>query len=204
MEKHRLDEQIRQTQEKIRAHVRLSRQKNFFAYVLSFMRKASAFRYWQKGLAYFRRFRLIAVSLRIAAAALAFLETGALVILTTAVFLIVLPFLGALMLGVLITALLESRRTDRHLSRVIEGSGVYVLFMSEEPSAFFAQNVASLAEKGIVLIVSPHLILSRGIGQGRFYCTARLECKNVYLIRRYYFFHVKKKLLPLRSTAMLY
>jgi hypothetical protein len=109
-----------------------------------------------------------------------------------------------LMLAILITALLESRRIDRHLSRVIEGKGVYVLFMSEEPSAFFAQNVASLAEKGIVLIVSPHLILSRGIGQGRFYCTARLECKNVYLIRRYYFFHVKKKLLPLRSTAMLY
>lgn len=204
MENHTFDEQIRQTQEKIRAHAHLSRQKSFFAYVWFFVRKASVFRYWQKGLAYFRRFRLIAVSLRIASAVLAFLETGALVILTTAVFLIVLPFLGALMLGILITALLEFRRTDRHLLQLSEGKGVYVLFMTDAPSAFFAQNVASLAKKGIVLIVSPHLILSHGIVKGQFYCTARQECKNVYLIRRYYFFHVKKKLLPLCRTAMLY
>ncbi len=177
----------------------------FFGYACAQFTHTPLYTHWQGLLAYIRKIRAIAITLRILTVILTVLETGALVILTTALFLVILPILGALMLGILITALLESRRTNRLLAGVTRGRSVYVLFMDASSSPFFSAHAQSLAANGgAVLIVSPYWISSKGISHGRFYCTARKEGDGIYLIRRYYFFSLKKNVLSLRTVGYVY
>lgn len=177
-----------------------------YAYLRSCVRGATLYTQWQRLLAYVRRLRLVALLLRVTTMILTVIETGALVLLSTAIFLIVLPILIALMLGVLLTALLESRRTNRLLAKESEGKRVYLLFLPREESLFFLANAQSLSQKEntLVLVVSPYWLSAKGLREGHFYCTAREEAPRLYLIRRYYFFSLQKKVLRERSTVFLY
>ena len=78
---------------------------------------------------------------------------------------------------------------------ILEGREVYVLFLTKHENPFLAQNAKSLAmqENCTVLIVSPYWISGRGLFAARFFCTVRKETENIYLVRRYYLFMLKRK-----------
>lgn len=184
----------------------MARGTGFFKYAWESIRGAAFYGHWIRLLAYFRRLRLVAIILRITAILFTVLQTGALVLLTTVIFLIALPIFVSLMLGILLTALLESRKTNRTLARLLDGKHVYILFATEEPTPFFIANARELASRpsAAVLIVSPFWLSSKGILQRRFYCTARREAEDLYTLRRYYFFTFKKKVLKKTEVAYLY
>lgn len=183
----------------------LTLHRSFFGYAADLLRRAPIALRGRQWLAYLRRFRTLTLIYRTAAAVIAVLETGAFVVLSTALFLIVLPLAGALMLGILLTALLESRRTNRRLRRAFAGRTVCVLFLRETPSPFFAANALDLARRGnAVAVVSPFWISARGLKKGGFYCTVREELPRVFLVRRYYFFAMKKRVLDDTHTAFLF
>ena len=178
----------------------------FFGYAYALFRRGAFYSAWLGVLKQLRRVRLIGLLIRILTFVLSLLQTGAFVLLTTVLLLILLPVGCALMLGILLTALIESGQTNRRLLRELTGKTVYVLFAHDPPSPFLFQNAADLAmrENSAVLIVSPYWIKSVGMKKGRFYCTARQEASRIYLIRRYYFFSLKKHVLPHVSIAYLY
>lgn len=158
-------------------------------------------------LEWLRRFRIAAFLLRAATLIWSVLQAGTAVILSTLVLLIALPLLTSLMLGILLTTLLEARKCNRFLLEKTEGKTVYVLFLPQKNSAFFAANVRDLARdpSRTVILVSPYWISSRGLeGKGYFYCTLRRETESVYLIRRTYFFALRRRVLAKRKTAYLY
>ena len=177
----------------------------FFGYAYDLFTHAPLYTHWQTLLTHIRRFRTVAFLLRILTILVTVLQTGALVVLATALFLVVLPLLAALMLGILLTALLESRRTNRRLQKQAKGKRVCVLFMSNEENAFLEHNAKNLCARGFfVVIVSPYWISSKGLADKRFYCTAREEYRNIVLIRRYYFFSFRKHVLQNSDALYLY
>ena len=178
----------------------------YFGFVYDALSHTPLFAHWQAFLSLLRRFRAVAFLLRILGMIFAIVETGTLVLLTTAVFLVILPLAVALIVGIMITALLESRRTNRQLSRWLNGKRIYVLFLSTRENAFLEQNAGRLSEEDgtAVIVVSPYLVSPRGLRNGRFYCTARREADAVYLIRRYYYFSLRKHVLHGKAVAYLY
>ncbi len=178
---------------------------HFFTYVYHCIVDAPLYERWKAFLAYLRRFRAIAVFLRIVTLFFAVLETGTLVILGTALFLVILPLIGVLMLSVLLTALLESRRSNQKMRRVLAKKRVHVLFLPEGQAEFLRGHASSLAASGdAVILISPYWISSRGLCKRTFYFTMREEAPNLYLIRRYYFFSIKKRVLSDLPTVMFY
>lgn len=178
----------------------------FLKYAWETLRAAAFYEQWLRILSYLRRLRLVALILRLGTILLTVLQTGALVLLTTVLFLIAIPVLIFFTLGILLTALLESRKTNRTLSRLLCGKKVYVLFATDSPTPFFIGNARQLSslKDTAVLIVSPFWLSSKGILRKGFYGTARREAQNIYTLRRYYFFSLQKQVLRHLETAYLY
>ncbi len=178
----------------------------FLSYLWHSFRQNSIWMLWRRGLEWFRRFRLVAILLRTVAFVWGILQTGAMVIFSTLILLVALPLLVALMLGILLTAVLETRRSNRMLLEKTENKNVYVLFLPRERCDFFTANAYDLArnEGHTVIAISPYWISSRGLKKGYFYCTVRREAESLYLVRRFYFFALKRRVLSKRKTAYLY
>ncbi len=184
----------------------MTRHRFFLGYAYDLFRRGAFYTAWQNLLKQLRRIRLIAFLVRVLTVFLSLLQTGALVLLATVLFLILLPIGSSLMLGILLTALIESRQTNRRLRNELANKNVYILFAYDPPSPFLFQNAADLSahKDTAVLIVSPYWISGKGIKKGRFYCTARQEAEGIYLIRRYYFFSLKKHVLPHTKITYIY
>ena len=181
----------------------------FFGHVYALFRNTPLYAHWKRLLSWLRRFRTVTVVLRTVGVIFAILEAGALVVLSTALFLVILPLAVAFMLGILITAAIESVRSNRFMAKKLQRGRACVLFMPHNPGAFFAQNASSLAARGYtVLIVSPYLVLSGGLAKtapkNGFYTTLRRESDGVYLVRRYYFFSLRRHVLANCSVVYVY
>lgn len=202
-ERERLVANIKKESEKNR---KLVFHRFFFGFVYDIFTHTNLYTHWQSFLSLLRRFRTVAFLWRILTIVFTVIETGALVLLTTAVFLVILPLAAALMLGILITALLESRRTNREMKRLLEGKRICILFLSTKENPFLEQNAAMFShrENTAVIVISPYLISPRGLRTGSFYCTARREAENLYLVRRYYYFSFRKHVLRDKQVAYLY
>ncbi len=112
----------------------------------------------------------------------------------------VLPFLlfGAASLSIL--AFTRSRRMNRILARELSGKAVRVFIpprgASLKAGSFFIRNARAMACEGVaVLVVSPYPVSNRGLGGKGGFFTARKESEGLYLIRRHYFFMLRKQVL---------
>lgn len=179
----------------------------FFGYLYARFRSTSLWVQWQRWLSYFRRFRTVTLVWRVLVFVFSVLQTGALVLLSTLLFVFILPLSTVLMLGILITAAIESKRSNRFLQERLAGRRVCILFLPSQESDFFEQHARKLTEEGFcVLVISPYLLSSRGIGGRRrgFYSTLRREAPDLYLVRKYYFFSLQKHVLRALDVAFLY
>lgn len=187
-------------------HRRMAGERSLWRYVLAKIRAGTFFGYCKMVLAWFRRLRFVGVLFRAVTATLTLLETGALFLLGTALFVVLLPALLLGVLGILLVAYCESGRTNRRFAARTEGKPIYLLFLSREAGTYFFCNAKDLAKKegGTVFAVSPYWFSTRGMREGSFYFTARREAQGVYLIRPYYFFSLKRSLLRERNFTVLY
>lgn len=185
---------------------RMGVQNNLWSYLRTTLSYSSLWGLFRRALEWLRRFRLVTQLVRILTLVWSVLQTGATVILFTLLFLIALPLLVALMLGILLTALLETRRSNRLLLTKTEGRQVYVLFLPRAQGSFCAANAYDLSTRQgcTVIAVSPYWISSKGLGEEHFYCTVRREASSLYLIRPFYLFPLKRHVLSKRQTAYLY
>ena len=75
-----------------------------------------------------------------------------------------------------------------------------------EESSFFAGNCLDIASRKncAVLIVSPYYISKKGIGENNFFFSVREESKNVYIVRKYAFFYLRKRILDRSQEQTVY
>ncbi len=189
----------------------LMRNRTLPQYLFNRFRHGALYTELQRLLAYLRRVRMIAYLLRILSLLLTLVETGAVVLLTTALFLILLPAGLAFLMTSFLIAFVQSRKTNRLLRAELEGRTVYVFFGTpitheSDPSDFLARNILDCSQRinCACLWISPYWISSRGLFQKGFYCTARKEAAHLYLVRRYYFFSLKRNVLKKASTVYVF
>lgn len=143
---------------------------------------------------YLRRVRLVQTVLSVVVA----VGTVAAV---AALWLAVLPFLVAGAGGVTVWVAICARRMDSLLERELAGRRVRVLIPSRgralSEGSFFIRSARSMAvEEGVVvLVVSPYLVFRRGLGGKGGFMTARKEGEGLYLLRRHYYFALRRRVL---------
>ena len=186
-------------------HRRFCSYRSFLAYAYDLVRHTRLVALWQRILTLLRRVRLLTVTVRLLALLFSLLQTGTLLLLSTALLLVLLPLLLLAMIVTLTVALFQSGKSNRLLRERTRERPIYVLFPAKECSPFFEGNVRSLAAQGaIVLIVSPYWLSGKGLQRKGFYSTVRREAEGVYLLRRYYFFSLKKHVRALERACYLY
>ena len=186
---------------------RLTRHRSFWSYLCDAVRHTPFRSRWMALLTYFRRVRMVALILRLLSILFAALGTGALVLLGAVLLLVILPVLALAMLTILLIARIRAGKANRCMLKPTEHRRICVFFQSADmANAFLLANARDLIARGYtVILVSPHWISARGVrGRGRFYCTAREEFEHLYLVRRYYFFHLCRHVLVKRSCCYVF
>ena len=184
----------------------LTCQRFFLSYAYRLFTKAPLYTHGKHLFLYIRRLRTIALILRILTLLFTVLQTGALVLLSAALFLVILPILAILMLTVLLGAWIGSGRANKRLSKELKGKKIYILFLTPQKNPFLEGNAKDLASRGdAVVVVSPYTISPKGLsGSKKLYFTAREEFPSVFLIRRYYFFSFRKHVAKKDGIAYLF
>lgn len=179
--------------------------KFFLGYLHGRLKRTPFYVQWQELLTSLRRIRLLARLVGVLGFLFSAVETGTLVILSTALLLVVLPVLLLLMSGILLTARLNARRSNRVLSVLLANKPVVIAFMADPVGGFQEQNLRDLAARDYaVLLISPHWISPRGIRPAPFYLTFRREAEHIYLIRPYYFFRLRKGVLHSKRQIWIF
>lgn len=161
------------------------------------------FLWWSRAWAYARRIRLARTAIFVSTVILAATQTSALFVLISATYLALLPFL---LMGIglcVLISLLHARTVNRRMRTALEGRHIRVLFPSLRSSFdnrtqafFFASARAMAAEPNTaVIVVSPHLLSPKGFGGHRMFVTARREAPHLYLVRNYYYFTLRRRIL---------
>ena len=175
-------------------HARYYRKRSFFRYLLDSFRESSFMRVARQVYLYLRRFRLLQTIIAILLAA------GA----VTAVALVSpLAVLILLLVTILPTAftLWRFHCANQLLRRELRDGRIRILIpmrkQALEPNSFFLRNARAMAaeEKVTVIVVTPYVFSQRGAGRKGAFFTARKDADGLYMVRRHYFFTLRRKVL---------
>ncbi len=143
---------------------------------------------------YLRRLRLIRMVAAIVSAILVAL-------LLSAVFIAVLPFLILFTLSALAAVLFRAEKANRLMKKSLSGKHIRVIIAPDtvtfRDNTFLERSAEAMATAPdtAVLVVTPHLFSSRGLGGKGMFFTVRKEQENLYLIRRAYLFILRRRVL---------
>ena len=168
----------------------IGNRKNAFQDLLRTISGAGIVRLWMEILTYLRRFRTLRLILRVIGWLLRLLQAGTLIVLTTAIFFVILPLLGVTALTASLVALTDWRRSKKRLSAALADSHGCVFFFTAGRMTYRTAQELALRQGVTVLIVSPYWISPRRADgdPGHPYVNLRPESDGVFLIRRYFFF----------------
>ena len=189
--------------EQITATVEQSRRRGFFSDVRATVREARPYRVYQAFLARLRQLRMIGFILKIIGYVFAFLQTGTLFLLTAALFFVILPVAILGSATVLLVARLDMRKSRRRIQPMLTDKRVYVLFAAGE---FGLRSAKEMAEKAdaVCLLISPYWVSPKSPDGGRFYLNLRELAPNVLLLRRYFYFHIRRKRVIGNRVRLIY
>lgn len=189
---------------------RLMSVKYYPRYLIELVKSTSFYNVYMRILAYFRRFRLFSTIFKVLTKIVIWAETSAVFIVSfSAVILIVLPVTGVLFIASLLIALFGSKKANERVADAVNGKKVYVFFGNRRQmkkngaeSSFFYENVRSFASEGSVcLVVSPYFFRKSGFGGEGAYFTERNEYGGVYMVRRNYYFVLRRTVLGAKNGA---
>lgn len=184
-------------------HASLMNSRSYVRYVISLVKSTSVWGVIEKGISHFRKFRLLSAILRTATKIAVLAESGVAFVAWISVSLFTLPFIAVISLASFLVAILKSRTAIKHFEEKLKDRKVYILFASSKQlrknrgrDGFLAKNAEDLALDGsVVFIVSPYSFVRHGVGGSGFYVTAREEKKNIYMVRRNFFFMLRKSVI---------
>ena len=150
-----------------------------------------------------KKFHTVAFIVRLVTLLFSILETGALVLISSAVLLILLPVFALLGMGCILVAALRSGQMNRKMRTLLANQTVYLLFPTAREQQDAKEEARELAKQATVLIVSPDWFSARATKAGHFYFTATQDQPRIFWVRRYYFFSLKREVLSL-CRAVIY
>lgn len=180
-------------------------------YLAALVRQNSLFRLWERLTGYLRRLGLVSVTVRILTYVLLLVQTGTVFFVLLVLFLIALPALAAASFGIYLTARLLGRRDNKKIEALCKDKNIYVFFSTKAQEFsrgnFWKGNLLDLAERQntLVIVVSPYFFSGKGFSEkGRFYLNFRGERDRFILIRKHYFFSLRRHVLSEQNTTLVY
>jgi len=169
------------------------RKGSFLRYLWESVMESAPVRILSNLIHYLRRVRAVQLILTVLAA------LGA-VVTVALVSAAVLPFLLFWTATLAILAYARSRHMNRILRKELSDKTIRVMIPPRGGAfgegSFFIRNARAMAADGVaVLVVSPYPLSSRGLGGKGGFFTARREAEGLYLVRRHYFFMLRKRVL---------
>lgn len=123
-------------------------------------------------------------------------------LLLSAFFLTALPFLILFGLGTLSAVFLRARAANRRLLAALTPSKRVRIVIFPEHITFSDDTFAERSAKAMaeeknttVLVVTPYIWSTKGLGGKGMFFTARMEAPHLYLIRKNYFFILRRRVL---------
>ena len=178
------------------------RKSSFLHYLRGTVAESAPIRLFSKLLAFLRRIRIVQMLFALLSVVIALVA----VVSVSAVVLPILIF-GAVLLWFL--ARLRSRRMNRILQQELtHHRRIRVMIPPQkavfQPNSFFARNARAMAteEDTAILVVTPFLFSRRGLGGRGDFFTARKETEGLYLVRRHYFFLLRRRVLDTLSANL--
>ena len=170
------------------------RKSSFFRYLWDAVTDSAPIAVLTKLMQYFRRIRVAQIVLSVLLAVSAF---TAMAVLSA----VVIPFL--LMGTAILTAAaaFRSHRMNIRLKKALTGKRIRILIppgkSAFSENAFFIRNAREMAQHGevAVIAVSPYLLSTKGLGGRGAYSNARQEADNLFIVRRHYFFTLRRRVL---------
>lgn len=168
--------------------------KTFPRYLIGIVNASTPGRLVRKVTRFFRRVRLVRTAVAIGTAVIT-------AVVLFPMYVVVLPIMLALSGLTAFLSLFFAFRKNRQLRQELDGRHLYVLVATEDVclhhDSFFARNAYRLAHTPgcAVLVVSPHNLRTQGLGGKGLFLTARRECDDLYVVRKHYFFNLRRKVL---------
>lgn len=177
----------------------LYNKKGILAYLYGWLRHSVAFRLYLLVFTYLRRFRFLTYTIAIFSYVLVFIEAAALLLLSTSALVIALPLSLAISQFLLFCSRSDRKKANRINKQLLKNKQVILFFPPRRglsPHSFLAGMAREYAAKPdtVSILVSPFLLSARGISMNeRRYWVERIEDERILLIRRSYYFTLKKK-----------
>ena len=183
-------------------------QKRYSAYIWDLIRHTSAFRIYSLIVRVVRKYSFIRITFKILLAVWAALQSGAIFLVSASFFIVLLPFSVLLAQITLLVMLFFAKRVNRKNLERLKYHSITIFFPADKAAfsskSFFYGMTRAEAEREnrFCIVVSPYYWKSIGInGEKRKpYIASRLEDENILLVRRHYYFSLKKKVLLLPSA----
>lgn len=176
--------------------------KRYSGYVLQLIRNTTVFSIYTKILYFVRRYTFISLTVQILAAILTVVQSSAIFVLATSASVIALPFIFIISYVAFLVAHLSRRKNDVVNKKLIARKKIVVFFPPKgralAEDSFFSGMVREFAADPdrTCLIVSPYFFRPLGLGSSKkAYFFSRAEGENIILLRRQYYFTLKKKIL---------
>jgi len=179
---------------------RLFQSKHYTTYLFSHLKASSLFEIFCRIVNFVRRYTFITTAIRIIFFVLILLQSGILFALSASVFAIYLPLTALTAYAPFAIAHIRRRTHNKRFKMVLHHRKVYILFppkgFKQDGSSFMAGMAKDLAknENCIVFIVSPYQFSRKTpMGKASHYLSAVQIRPRVFMIRRYYYFTLRKK-----------
>ena len=191
---------------------RLSLCRDPLSFSVGLVRQSPIYMIWERFIRYFRRFRIITTAFRVIPWLLLLISTHTLLYALVAMVVVLIPLLAAGLFSVFAAAIVRYKRVNVNMTRTLADKTVYVLFPERRGEfshgQFWRGNALDLAEdkSTAVILVSPYLLSPKGMRKGEFYFNLRQEAKNIFIVRRHYFFSLSKHVLEnrVKRTILIY
>lgn len=183
--------------------------KRYFTYIIQLFSSTSIFNIYKKILAFLRRYSFISTTLKIVVAVLTVLQTSAIFVIATSASFLSIPFILVISYGVFFLAHINRKRNDAVNKKLLAHKKIFVFFPPKKralsPESYFSGMVEEISRESdhICIVVSPHFWRNRGLfGNKKHYRFSRAESESILLVRRQYYFMLKKNILNESSNEI--
>ena len=183
--------------------------KNFFSFMFANLKHTSLFNIYKRIIHVIRRYTFLTTTIKIVSVLFLFVETAALFLLSTSAFFVsvILTFITSHILALL--TLFVRKKSNQENLKILTGKNVTVFFPPKDRAfdvgsyfSGFAQAEAQ-RENTVVVIVSPYNFKAVGLNSSRrSYYVSRSDGENILLVRRYYYFTLRNKIIDKYSSQV--
>ena len=183
--------------------------KTMTGFVVSTVTNSSLYSIFYKITVWFKKISFLSTVLIIIKAILTAISTSAIFILFLVVLIPLLPFILIAALVSCVHTLLSFKKYNEKFRSLIQDKKLLVFFPSKndsfDPESYLGKTFSTLSDKNTAIIaVTPYFFSSKGFGGKGGFLTCRHEMKNVYIVRRRYFFIFKRRVIKNANCETIY